>query len=84
MAEDAGAGYRTLPESAGLARNIKAYMKRVDDAYVTDAYHSLSIEGYRVTPELIERSAAARGTQKRTSWIAISATPWRRAATGRP
>jgi hypothetical protein len=30
-------------------------MKRVNDAYVTDAYHSLSIEGYRVTAELIER-----------------------------
>jgi Fic family protein len=30
-------------------------MKRVNDAYVTDAYHSLSIEGYRVSRELIER-----------------------------
>jgi hypothetical protein len=30
-------------------------MKRVDDAYVTDAYHSLSIEGYRVSRKLIER-----------------------------
>jgi len=25
------------------------------EAYVTDAYHSLSIDGCRVTPELIER-----------------------------
>ena len=25
------------------------------DKYVTDAYHSLSIEGYRVSKELIER-----------------------------
>jgi Fic family protein len=30
-------------------------MKRVEDAYVTDAYHSLSIEGYQVSRELIER-----------------------------
>jgi hypothetical protein len=30
-------------------------MKRVEQAYVTDAYHSLSIEGYRVTTDLIER-----------------------------
>ncbi len=44
-----------FPKAPGLPRNISAYMKRVDDAYVTDAYHSLSIEGYRVTPELIER-----------------------------
>jgi Fic family protein len=30
-------------------------MNHVEDVYVTDAYHSLSIEGYRVTRELIER-----------------------------
>ena len=30
-------------------------MKRVEEVYVTDAYHSLSIEGYRVSPALIER-----------------------------
>src|ERR1019366_2646091 len=44
-----------FPKAPGLPRNIEAYMKRVNDAYVTDAYHSLSIEGYRVTAELIER-----------------------------
>jgi fido (protein-threonine AMPylation protein) len=44
-----------FPHAPGLARDGKAYMKRVNGAYVTDAYHSLSIEGYRVTPELIER-----------------------------
>ena len=30
-------------------------MKGVDDAYATDAYHSLSIEGYRVSADLIQR-----------------------------
>lgn len=35
-----------------------AYMKHVEDIYVTDAYHSLSIEGYRVTPALINRVRA--------------------------
>ena len=44
-----------FPKAPGLPRNIGAYMKRVDEAYLTDAYHSLSIEGYRVTAELIER-----------------------------
>ena len=44
-----------FPKAPGLPRNIDAYMKRVSDAYVTDAYHSLSIEGYRVTRDLIER-----------------------------
>lgn len=31
------------------------YLRRVEATYDRDAYHSLSIEGYRVTPELIER-----------------------------
>src|SRR5258708_21953892 len=44
-----------FPKEPGIPRNIETYMKRVNDAYVTDAYHSLSIEGYRVTPEPIER-----------------------------
>ncbi len=34
--------------------DFDAYMKRVDEVYATDAYHSLSIEGYRVSAELIE------------------------------
>ncbi|MCM2312185.1 MAG: Fic family protein [Steroidobacteraceae bacterium] len=33
----------------------EAYLKRIDDVYRADAYHSLSIEGYRVSDELIER-----------------------------
>ena len=38
--------------------DIDAYMKRVEEVYVTDAYHSLSIEGYRVSADLIERVRA--------------------------
>lgn len=45
----------SFPEAPGRPRKATAYMKRVKEAYVTDAYHSLSIEGYRVTPELIRR-----------------------------
>jgi hypothetical protein len=48
-----------FPKAPGLPRNIAAYRKRVNDAYVTDAYHSLSIEGYRVTRELMERVRSA-------------------------
>jgi len=33
------------------------YMQRVREIYTHDAYHSLSIEGYQVTPELIQRIA---------------------------
>lgn len=44
-----------FPAAPGPVADIKAYMKAVEDVYVTDAYHSLSIEGYRVSPALIER-----------------------------
>ena len=44
-----------FPHAPGLPENGHAYMKGVDEAYVTDAYHSLSIEGYRVSADLIER-----------------------------
>ncbi|MEX2352871.1 MAG: Fic family protein [Gammaproteobacteria bacterium] len=35
-------------------KDIDKYLRIVDENYVTDAYHSLSIEGYRVSRELIE------------------------------
>ena len=44
-----------FPQAPGRPRAIESYLKQVEDTYLTDAYHSLSIEGYRVTPELIER-----------------------------
>ena len=44
-----------FPKAPGLPRNANVYMKGVEQAYATDAYHSLSIEGYRVSPDLIER-----------------------------
>lgn len=47
-----------FPDAPGLPRNRNAYLLLVDEIYKSDAYHSLSIEGYRVTPELIERVKA--------------------------
>jgi hypothetical protein len=44
-----------FPKAPGLSINHDEYMKRVEEIYTTDAYHSLSIERYRVTPELVER-----------------------------
>ena len=44
-----------FPAAPGLPKNKKDYLRFVDEIYQNDAYHSLSIEGYRVTPELIER-----------------------------
>jgi hypothetical protein len=46
---------QAFPKTPGLPHDQEKYMKAVEDIYVTDAYHSLSIERYRVTPELIER-----------------------------
>ena len=46
---------QNFPKPSSLPVHADTYMQHVDDVYVTDAYHSLSIEGYRVTPELIER-----------------------------
>ena len=50
-----GVVIETLPSPPGLPEDREAYLRFVDDIYQSDAYHSLSIEGYRVTPELIER-----------------------------
>lgn len=50
-----GAVLEVFPEPPGLPKDLAAYMKRVDEIYQADAYHSLSIEGYSVTPQLIDR-----------------------------
>jgi hypothetical protein len=47
-----------FPKPPGLPKDADAYLKFVDEIYQSDAYHSLSIEGYRVTPELIDRVRA--------------------------
>lgn len=46
-----------FPPAPGLENQGAGYLARVDERYVSDAYNSLSIEGYRVTDELIERVA---------------------------
>ena len=44
-----------MPPAPGLPAKPEDYLQAVDDTYLEDAYHSLSIEGYRVTPELVAR-----------------------------
>ena len=44
-----------FPAASSKPINKKNYMKQVENVFVTDAYHSLSIEGYQVNPELIEQ-----------------------------
>jgi hypothetical protein len=57
-----------FPTPPGLPASTDSYLKEVEAIYVTDAYHSLSIEKYKVTPDLIERvrtgSWDAKGNQE--------------------
>jgi len=46
---------RSFPPPPGIQSDHEAFLKDIDEIYVTDAYHSLSIERYKVTPELIEK-----------------------------
>jgi Fic family protein len=45
----------TFPAPSGIPVDREEYLRRVDEIYVNDAYNSLSIEGYQVTPELIQQ-----------------------------
>ena len=51
---------KVFPKAPGIPKGTGAYLKNVDDLFITDAYHSLSIERYRVTPELIERVSSGK------------------------
>jgi hypothetical protein len=50
-----GSVLQTFPAPPAKPKNIASYLREVDAIYVADAYNSLSIEGYRVSAELIER-----------------------------
>lgn len=45
----------SFPKPPGLPKDKNAYLHHIDEIYKSDAYHSLSIEGYSVTPEVIEK-----------------------------
>ena len=44
-----------FPNATKVTMNVETYMKHLDEQYKLDAYHSLSIEGYKVTDDLIEK-----------------------------
>ncbi len=44
-----------FPAALGLPDDSEAYIQQVEEMYLTDAYHSLSIERYQVSIELIEK-----------------------------
>ena len=49
-----------FPAPPGLSRDPEGVLAEVDEVYRTDAYHSLSIEGYQVSPELIDRARSGK------------------------
>ena len=51
---------RHFPKAPSSAVDIKVRLRRIDGIYAADAYNSLSIEGYRVDSELIERVREGR------------------------
>lgn len=53
-----------FPALPGIPADHDMFLKNIDDIYVTDAYHSLSIERYRVTPELIARVSSGEWNAK--------------------
>ena len=72
-----------FPNAPGRPNDIEAeYLKRVDDVYVTDAYHSLSIEGYRVSVEPGKRYVRETGIPIPMIKTASMPTRWQPAATG--
>lgn len=46
---------KNVPHASLSHQSVDEYLDQVDEKYVTDAYHSLSIEGYRISEELIEK-----------------------------
>lgn len=48
-----GVVIENFPKAQGLPKNRDEYLRFVDNIYQSDAYHSLSIEGYRVRATLM-------------------------------
>jgi Fic family protein len=49
---------KIFPQPVKSAKERKILLENVDNIYIQDAYHSLSIEGYQVSEELIEKIAS--------------------------
>ena len=67
-----------FPDPPGLPKGASSHLEFVAAIYRSDAYHSLSIEGYRVSPDLLARVAAGdwnpdKNRQDRESRDALAA-----------
>jgi hypothetical protein len=57
-----------FPKEPGIPTDHSRYLQQIEDLYTTDAYHSLSIERYQVTPELIELVRSGKWDAKSSSY----------------
>lgn len=55
---------RSFPQEPGVPQDVERFMADIEERYQTDAYHSLSIEGYRVTDEIIRKVATGNWDPK--------------------
>ncbi len=55
---------KKFPEAPGLPADHRKFLKLIDEIYVTDAYHSLSIENYKVSVEIIEKVRSGKWNVK--------------------
>lgn len=67
-----------FPKAPGIHENPKTSMRLINEIYSQDAYHSLSIEGYQVTEELIHKISKgdwdpAKYEKDRDQWNALAA-----------
>jgi len=56
-----------FPAPPGIPSSADTYITAVEAVYANDAYHSLSIEGYRVSAELIDRVRQGHWNPESTS-----------------
>ena len=71
-----------FPVKTEIPIDKERYLEQVDHIYITDAYNSLSIEGYRVTEQLIEQVLAATGIQTAITLTRNRKMPWLHGDTG--
>ena len=58
---------QAFPLAPGLPDDAESYIDDVNDRHVEDAYHSLSIEGYLVTEELIAKISSGQWNPEENS-----------------
>lgn len=73
-----------FPKSPGIHEKLQTSLNHINEIYTQDAYHSLSIEGYQVTEELIGKIASGewdpvKDEKDREQWNALAAKGYHQA-----